>query len=108
MKFSFVERPQFTKRIIKLLPEDEYFSLQDYLLEHPNDGDVIPRLPFSIRKIRWRTKYGGKRGGIRIVYYLVLTQDVIIFLDVWAKNEKEDLTRAEYKILCDYLEELGL
>ncbi|MGI9054464.1 MAG: type II toxin-antitoxin system RelE/ParE family toxin [Pyrinomonadaceae bacterium] len=82
--------------------------MQDYLLEHPNDGDVIPRLPFAIRKIRWRTKRGGKRGGIRVVYYLVSTQDVIIFLDVWAKNEREDLSSAEYKNLCDYLKELGL
>lgn len=108
MKFSFLERPQFTKRIIKLLPEDEYFSLQNYLLEHPADGKVVPRLSFAIRKIRWRTKHSGKRGGVRIVYYLVLTRDVIIFLDVWAKNEKEDLTQTEYKHLCDYLDELGL
>ena len=43
-----------------------------------------------------------------MIYYLVAAQDVIIFLDAWAKNEKADLSAAEYKILCDFLTELGL
>lgn len=88
MEFSFIERPQFTKRIVKLLSEEDYFSLQDYLLEHPTDGDVVPRQSYSIRKIRWRTKHGGMRGGIRVIYYLAAAQDVIIFLD--SLGEKRD------------------
>ena len=108
MKFSFLERPQFTKNLTKLIDDDSYFELQNFLLENSDWGDVIPRLPYSIRKIRWRIKGRGKRGGVRVVYFLAKGDDYNIFLDIWAKNEKQDLTQDEYKTLCEFLAEIGL
>lgn len=108
MKFSFLERPQFTKKLKKQIGEENYFNLQDFLLEHPDWGDVIPRLAYPIRKIRWKIKGRGKRGGVRVVYFLAKSDDYIIFLDVWAKNDKEDLSKDEYNILCDFLAETGI
>ncbi len=70
MKFSFLERPQFTKKLIDYVDQDDYFELQDFLLERPDWGDVIPRLSYPVRKIRWKIKGIGKRGGARIVYFL--------------------------------------
>lgn len=106
MKFCFLEKPQFTKKVLKLIGDDNYYDLQDFLLEHPDWGDVIPRLPYPIRKVRWKIKGRGKRGGIRVVYFLAKSDDYIIFLDIWAKNEKEDLSSSEYKTLCEFLSEL--
>lgn len=108
MKFSFLERPQFTKKVIKILEESDYFDLQNFLLEYPDWGDVIPKLRYPIRKARWKIKGKGKRGGARVVYYLAKSDDYIIFLDIWTKNEKKDLSRDEYRVLCDFLAELEL
>lgn len=37
----------------------------------------------------------GKRGGARIIYYVVTRRGVLYLIDVYAKNAKEDLTDAE-------------
>ncbi|GEM_PF-1860524 len=54
--FSFRESAAFTKRLPKHLTEDGYFALQDYLLENPDEGDVIPGGK-GIRKLRWRAAH---------------------------------------------------
>jgi hypothetical protein len=49
-------------------------------MEHPDWGDVIPRLSYPIRKIRWKVKGQGKPGGARIVYFLAKSDNYIVFL----------------------------
>ena len=49
----------------------------------------------GVRKARWGYRAKGKRGGIRVIYFYRATSDVVYFLDLYAKNEKEDLTPAD-------------
>lgn len=37
----------------------------------------------------------GKRGGVRVIYLYRSVADVVYFLDIYAKAEKEDLTPAD-------------
>ena len=37
----------------------------------------------------------GKRGGVRAVYYFLVRADLVYMLDLYAKNEKSDLTAAD-------------
>jgi hypothetical protein len=37
----------------------------------------------------------GKRGGARVIYFVILRRDVLYLIDIYAKNAKEDLTDAE-------------
>ena len=51
----------------------------------------------------------GKRGGVRVVYYLLVRADLVYLLDVYAKNEKADLTAAdkrELRAIVSMLEDL--
>jgi hypothetical protein len=41
----------------------------------------------------------GKRGGVRVVYYLQTRAGIVYLLDVYAKNEKSDLTPADKREL---------
>jgi len=41
----------------------------------------------------------GKRGGVRAVYYFVVWADLVYMLDIYAKNEKADLTPADKREL---------
>jgi mRNA-degrading endonuclease RelE of RelBE toxin-antitoxin system len=96
--FSFRESAAFTKRLPKYLAEDSYFALQDYLLENPDEGDVIVGGK-GIRKLRWRAEGRGKRGGLRVIYYFADRHGYIYLLMLYAKNEQEDLTAQQLKEL---------
>ncbi|VFN03575.1 MAG: hypothetical protein BECKG1743F_GA0114225_108202 [Candidatus Kentron sp. G] len=67
----FMETPIFTKAITRLLSDDEYRELQGKLLLHPDAG-VLIKGSGGLRKIRWKGRGTGKRGGIRVIYYLGL------------------------------------
>ena len=46
----------------------------------------------GVRKLRWAAPGGGKRGGLRIIYYLRSKQGEIWVLTLYAKNEAESIS----------------
>ena len=101
---EIIETSIFTKQIKKLLTEDEYRKFQVALLINPDAGDVI-KGSGGLRKVRWRTKSKGKRGGIRAIYYWYNEKSQIYMLLAYSKNKKDDLTAKEIKILRKLVEE---
>ena len=102
--YSFRETPSFSKQIGKLLSDEEYAGFQWLLLQVPEDGDLIQG-GGGIRKIRCSAKGKGKRGGARVIYYFAVGKETIFLLDVYAKNEKSDLTLPELHRLKKIVEE---
>lgn len=100
---KFVETSVFTKQINALLPNDQYKELQKELVFNPAAGDIIKRSG-GLRKIRWRSASKDKRGGIRVIYYWFVSEDQIYMLLAYGKNEKDDLTTAELKVLRQLVE----
>jgi len=49
----------------------------------------------------------GKRGGVRAVYYFAVRPDIVYMLDIYAKNEKADLTTADRRELRRIAKLLG-
>ena len=94
----FLETPVFTKLVGQYLSDDEYRKLQEYLVLVPDAGDVI-RGSGGLRKIRWRQKGRGKRGGVRVIYYRMTALGQILMLYIYPKNVKNDLTPNELKQL---------
>lgn len=47
----------------------------------------------------WAASQRGKRGGARIIYYFANAAGRILLLDIYAKNEKENLTAVEIEHL---------
>jgi mRNA-degrading endonuclease RelE of RelBE toxin-antitoxin system len=88
--FSFVELRSFAAVRDKYLSEDDYARLQLFLIENPDAGNVIPRSG-GCRKLRWSTEGRGKRGGVRVIYFLRLNPAQIVFLTMYAKNVQEDI-----------------
>ncbi|MDD9980943.1 MAG: hypothetical protein OXU81_06220 [Gammaproteobacteria bacterium] len=87
---TFVETRLFTKRLRDYLVDDEYRALQRALIANPEVGDVIPGSG-GVRKLRWRVAGRGKRGGIRVIYYLRLRYGEIWMLTVYAKNVVDNI-----------------
>jgi mRNA-degrading endonuclease RelE of RelBE toxin-antitoxin system len=53
----------------------------------------------GLRKIRWKAKGKGKRGGIRVIYYWITAEDTIFMLLAYEKLAQDDLTPAQAKVL---------
>lgn len=87
---SFVETKLFTRLVQEYLSDDEYFKLQQQLLTDPEAGSVIPGSG-GVRKFRWGVAGRGKRGGLRVIYFLRTRQGQIWMLTLYAKNEAESI-----------------
>ena len=86
-----------------LLTDDELADVQRLLLARPDAGKIIPKSG-GLRKLRVAAKGHGKRGGARIIYYWVVANDRILMLDIYAKNERDDLSAGELKLLRTLIE----
>jgi len=64
--------------------------------DEPKAGDAIKGTG-GIRKIRIPMGNKGKRGGARVIYVDIEVKATIYFINVYAKDEKDDLTEEEKK-----------
>jgi hypothetical protein len=74
--------------------QEEYEDLISHLSVYPESGKIIPDTG-GIRKLRWRARGQGKRGGARVIYYFRDLNMPVYLLAVYAKGEKLDLTAGE-------------
>ena len=88
--FSFVESKLFTRLVGDYLSDDEYLQLQATLVEAPEGGAIVSGSG-GVRKLRWAQPGRGKRGGIRVIYYVKASEGVIWMLTVYAKNEEGNI-----------------
>jgi hypothetical protein len=94
----FIESAVFTRQVQELLTDDEYATLQWHLALYPGAGAVIQHTG-GLRKVRWVSGRGGKRGGVRVIYFHAVSQSQIRFLLIYRKGVKDDLSAAEKKVL---------
>lgn len=103
---EFVEAPLFTQLLSQYLSDEEYRALQGVLARDPEAGDVMPGTG-GFRKLRWsdRRRGKGKRGGLRIIYYYLMSDRQIWFIMLYGKNEAADLSAGERRFLKAAIEE---
>ena len=80
--------------------DDAYGAFQAALTRDPIGGKVIPGCG-GLRKIRWPDprRRKGKRGGLRVIYLVVAEVFVIVLVDVYDKDDTEDLSMDQKRIL---------
>ena len=100
---EIIETPIFTKKINSLLTDEEYHKLQNELVLNPEKGKII-RGSGGLRKIRYGVSGRGKSGGVRIIYYWIMKRDIILMLLIYPKNEQDNLTPSQLKILKSLVE----
>ena len=94
----FVETHVFTAAIRRHLDDERYRQLQIALMLRPEQGSVIQGSG-GLRKVRWATTGGGKRGGLRVIYYWAPRDQAFCMVYVYTKSEQGDLTPAQARQL---------
>ena len=106
MNRTFKEVPSFTAKWQSLgLTDEDLRTLENILLKDPKTGDTISGTG-GLRKIRIPIEDTGKRSGGRVIYVDIEVKECIYLLNVYAKNEKTDLTDKEKKMLKKLVEVL--
>lgn len=106
MNRCFIEAIEFTKKWHSIgLTDDDLKELQLLLLENPKAGPVMKGTG-GLRKIRFSLPNSGKSGGIRVCYIDLETVQIVYLIDVFAKNEKENLTQSERNEIKKAIESL--
>lgn len=100
---EFIETSLFTKIINHYLSDEEYTALQYHLIAQPESGALI-RGTGGIRKLRWASRGRGKRGGIRVIYYLKLQNEQIWLLTLYGKESKDTIPAPILKKLREAIE----
>jgi hypothetical protein len=100
---TFVETKLFTQLVLNYFTDDEYAVLQNAIVANPEAGDVI-KGSGGVRKLRWGVSGRGKRGGVRIIYYLRLPQGQVWMLTMYAKNEADSIPGSILKKIKEELD----
>jgi hypothetical protein len=93
----YVSIPSFDRRWASLGLNDDDLRMLEILIQADPDGPPLVKGTGGLRKVRFaRPGSGrGKSGSYRIGYAHFPNPGIILLLDVWAKNEKSDLSQAE-------------
>lgn len=105
MKALFIELPAFERRRGDFLDDERFRHLQAQLLADPEWGNVIAGTG-GLRKMRFADARRGKgtRGGLRIIYYWWRQGLQFWFFAIYDKDEMEDLSVREKRLLKAMLE----
>ncbi|MFA5121426.1 type II toxin-antitoxin system RelE/ParE family toxin [Zavarzinia sp.] len=104
MKFVRTRRYLRDLAAMKAAPADVE-ALERAIATNPSAGAVIPGLQ-GLRKIRFALAGRGKCGGGRAIYFLRLTEDLVIMLFAYSKSDREDLSQEQRKAALKLLAEL--
>lgn len=89
---TVVELPEFLRRAKAIMSDDERAALVDYVAANPEAG---VSLGGGLRKVRIAREGSGKSGGYRTIYVFGGAHVPIFLVTVFAKNEKDNLGKAE-------------
>ncbi len=88
--FTFIESSAFQRVCPVYLDDDEYAELQQFMMQNPKAGQVVPGSG-GVRKLRWARPGVGKRGGLRVIYYVRYEPNEFWMLAVYAKAKVDNV-----------------
>ena len=72
------------------LDDHEYAELQQFMMQNPEAGNIV-RGSGGVRKLRWRREGSGKRGGLRVIYFVRYQPAEFWMLALYAKAKQENV-----------------
>lgn len=100
-----VETMPYQRAVEKLWDVETQIEFKTYIGLNPCSDDLIPGTG-GIRKIRWQGSGRGKRGGVRVIYYVYDDSRPIYLLYAYPKNVQVDLSEDEKRAFRSIVEEM--
>ncbi|WP_010137895.1 type II toxin-antitoxin system RelE/ParE family toxin [Oceanicola sp. S124] len=91
---TVIELAAYLGRAKDLLTEAERAEVVNFLAANPEAGDVMQGTG-GVRKVRIAMQGRGKSGGARVIYYYHDETMPLFLFAVYAKNEKDNLSKGE-------------
>ena len=96
---TVIETPEFIDKAKNCMNDDVRNEFIDFIARNPLAGELIIGTG-GARKVRWQSDANqGKRGGERVIYYYHNESIPIYLFTVYKKNQRENITNEEKKIL---------
>ena len=89
---TVVELAEFLRRAKAIMTDEERIGIVNFLAANPEAGTALGG---GLRKVRTGREGGGKSGGFRTLYVFGGRRIPLFVVTVFAKNEKDNLSKAE-------------
>lgn len=96
--YTFIEFSAFANVRAAYLDDEEFSELQRFLLASPDAGAVVSGSG-GVRKLRWARRGMGKRGGLRVIYYVQDEHNRIWLLTLYGKSARENIPTKTLKLM---------
>lgn len=95
MKREFISTSWFDRAWEDIgLTDEDRRRLENALQDNPKIGDLMEGTG-GLRKMRFAFEHQGKSGSTKVCYVDMVIKEKIVFVDVFVKKDKENLTKAE-------------
>lgn len=93
--------------LVETLGEPEFLRFKMDIESYPQKGAVIPDTG-GFRKVRYpiRKRNIGARGGVRVIYFYLVTKTAFHVFDSYTHEEKDDINAADKKQMREIAKEL--
>lgn len=98
--YTFIESAAFKRICPVYLDDDEYSELQQFMMQNPEAGQIV-RGSGGVRKLRWVRPGMGKRGGLRIIYFVRDEPSEFWMLTIYAKAKHDNVPAHILKRLAE-------
>jgi hypothetical protein len=98
--FTFIVSSAFERVCAVYLDDDEYAELQQFLMQNPEAGRVVPGSG-GVRKLRWARPGMGKRGGLRVIHFVRYEPNEFWMLTIYSKAKRENVAAHVLKKLLE-------
>lgn len=88
---TVMETPIFQRYAAEVWDDEEREAFIDWVANHSRAGAVIPGTD-GLRKVRWSRAGMGKRGGVRVIYFVRKGDGEIVLLIVYSKAKLDNLS----------------
>jgi hypothetical protein len=104
---TVIETASYLARVAKLgLDETEREAIKSHLADTPEAGDLMQGTG-GARKVRIAGRGHGKSGGYRVITFFAADDVPVFLLDIYGKDEKDNLSKAERNAVKAYLDGLA-
>lgn len=93
---TVIETQTFQKQAEAIWDRAERHAFIEWIAANPDAGDVIPGAD-GARKVRWARSGTGKRGGVRVIYFHLSADEVVLLVMIYAKAARSNVKAKDIK-----------